>query len=335
MPVVSILLPVHNTAPYLKRCLDSLKNQTYQDLEIIMINDGSQDESLAICEHYAREDSRFSVYSYPQSGISRTRNRALDVASGEYVMFVDSDDYVELDMVRMMMEEMTIRELDIVQCGFVMDFGPVPFYRLSAGHKTFSTTEAMHAIAAESWLNNYPWGKLYKRSCFHNVRFPEDKSRFEDTCTIFKALANAHRVGTIPNRFYHYAQRMGSLTNCMDLETVYGMRQAYLYQKDMLKKLFPQEVFSFDQQLYNTDMVIIYTLILFCHRREDPKFIPADFDWKQLRFSPLLFVAYYAWLGIAVAKLSPRILKVKEEADQSASGSRPFFRRSFFRINHE
>lgn len=313
MPTVSVLLPVYNTSKYLDRCLESLENQTFSDIEMILINDGSTDESLEICQQHAKKDGRVHVFSYENGGISKTRNRALSHAEGEFVMFVDSDDYVDVRMVDALVRASRKRNLDVVQCGFVMDFGPVPFYRLSSGNQDYTTVQAMHAIAREDHLNNYPWGKLYRRICFDHVRFPEDMRGFEDTCTVFKALANAKRIGTIPNRYYHYAQRMGSLTNCMDLKTVYLMRRAYLYQKATLQKLFPDETFSFDQQLYNTDMVIIYTLILFCHRKDDPKFLPADFSWDNLDFSPILHLAYVLWLGIAHIKLTDSILDVSDE----------------------
>lgn len=311
--LVSVLVPVYNTSKYLDRCMRTLINQTHRELEIIIINDGSKDNSLQKLEAYAKKDQRVKVYSYPNSGISKTRNRALDHASGDYITFVDSDDFIELNMIEELCKAAQERHLDVVECNFVMDFGPVPFYRKPTGRKDFTTLQAMKMLAKEQYLNNYPWGKLYAKHCFDGVRFPENMKGFEDTCTVFKAIANAKRIGTIPNRYYHYAQRMGSLTNCMSLETVYLMRRAYQYQEKEFKKLFDQESFSFDLQQYNTDMVLIYTLILFVHRKDHAKFVPAKFDWKKMPVPPLWYIAYWAWLGIAVAKLSPEILKMPDE----------------------
>lgn len=315
--LVSVLVPVYNTSRYLDRCLESLLDQSFQDFEVILINDGSTDDSLSRALAWRNRDSRVRVYSYSNSGISKTRNRALDRARGKYVMFVDSDDCIDPRTLEVMVREAEKRRLDVLQCSFVMDFGPVPFIRAFPGKRDFETVEAMHMLAKEKYLNNYPWGKLYRRSCFDGIRFPVDLQGFEDTCTVFKALAQGRRIGTIPNRFYHYKQRMGSLTNCMSLETVYLMRHAYEYQEKTMKELFPDESFSFDQQYYNTDMVIIYTLILFCRRKDDPKFVEALFDWKKLPAFPVLWAAYYAWLGIALLKLSPRILEIDEKQKQS------------------
>lgn len=320
--LVSILVPMYNTSKYLDRCMKSLLNQTYSDLEVILINDGSTDDSLQKALAWQEKDNRVHIFSYSNGGISKTRNRALEHANGEYVTFVDSDDFLDIRMIEALIQEAEKNDLDVVQCGFVMDFGPFPFYRLNSGHKTFNTVEAMHMIAKEKYLNNYPWGKLYKKSCFDTVRFPENMKGFEDTCTVFQALAHAKKIGTIPKRYYHYAQRMGSLTNCMSLETVYLMREAYEYQEKRMHELFPQEKFSFDVQYYNTDMVIIYTLILFCHRKDNPKFVGADIHWKKLSFYPILYLAYYAWLGIAILKLSSRILK-SEDSLESLSNPQP------------
>lgn len=316
-PCVSILVPVYNAEKYLKRCLDSLLEQTMPDLEVVLINDGSTDSSKEICEDYAEKDARVHVYSFENAGVSKTRNRALKRANGEYVMFVDSDDFVDKKMLETMVKEAKKRNLDVLQCGFVMDFGPVPFYRNPSGRKDFTTLEAVHHLVREKYLNNYPWGKLYKRECFDHVHFPEHLPGFEDTCTIFKAIVAAKKIGTIPNRFYHYWTHSGSLTNCMDLRTVYLMRYAYKYQEKTLREYFPNEVFNFDPLYYNTDMVIIYTLILFCHRQDDPKFIRYLFQWKNVPFFPLYFLAYYAWLGLAWIKLGSKIFEAPTSEKQA------------------
>lgn len=309
MALVSILVPVYNVEKYLSKCLDSLVSQTWPEVEIVLINDGSTDGSLEIAERYAKEHPNIHIYSYPNSGISKTRNRALEHAQGEYVMFVDSDDFVEKDMVEKMMKVLEENGLDLVQCGFRMDYRFFTLYRMSAGHHIFTRSEALHTLAKGKYLNNYPWGKLTRKSCFENVRFPENIAGFEDTYTIFKSIANASKIGTIPNRFYHYVQRRGSLTNRMSLQTVELMRKAYHYQSDYLKKRFPDESFSFDLQYYNTDMVLIYTILVFCHRNDGSHFTRDDIDWKKIPFSPVLRAAYEAWLGLARLKMGPSLMK--------------------------
>lgn len=304
---VSILVPVYNVENYVGKCLDSLLAQTWPDIEIVLINDGSTDSSLQICEDYARKHSNIHIYSYPNSGISRTRNRALSHATGEFIMFVDSDDFIDPEMVSTMMETINRENLDLVQCGFRMDYRFFTLYRPGSGRGCWDNITALQMLAKGKKFNNYPWGKITRKSCFDGVAFPEDMPGFEDTYTIFKSFANAKRVGTIPNRFYHYVQRRGSLTNRMSLQTVYLMRKAYFYQEDYLKNRFPDETFSFDLAQYNTDMVIIYTLIVFCHRKDHARFVKGPVNWEKIPL--ILKAAYQAWLGIAVLKLGTGILR--------------------------
>lgn len=304
---VSILVPVYNVEQYVGKCLDSLLAQTWPDIEIVLINDGSTDDSLKICEDYASRHDNIHIFSYPNSGISKTRNRALAHATGEFIMFVDSDDFIDPRMVEVMMDTLNRENLDLVQCGFRMDYRFFTLYRPGSGRGSWDGITALQMLAKGRKFNNYPWGKITRRSCFDGVQFPEDMPGFEDTYTIFKSFANARRAGTIPNRFYHYVQRRGSLTNRMSLDTVYLMRKAYSYQEDYLKKRFPDEQFSFDLAQYNTDMVIICTLIVFCHRKDHPRFVKGPVNWDKIPL--ILKAAYQAWLGIAVLKLGIGILR--------------------------
>ena len=112
--MVSILVPVYNSAPFLKQCVDSLTGQTYSDLQIVFINDGSTDDSLSIMQELARADRRIEIYSQPNSGVAATRNRLLDKVRGDFVLFVDSDDWIELDTIESLMREQQSRDYDLV-----------------------------------------------------------------------------------------------------------------------------------------------------------------------------------------------------------------------------
>lgn len=300
MSLVSILVPIYNVEKYLSRCLDSLVNQTYKNIEIVIINDGSRDRSRDIAQFYANQFDFIHIYDYENAGISTTRNRCLKRAKGDYVTFVDSDDYIELDMIENMMTIVEREKCDIVACGYVMDYCAFPLLRKVCPEKTMTALEALHSLASNKGMNNYPWAKLFARHCFNDVMFPEDLKGFEDTCTIFKAINNAAKVCAIPNRYYHYVQRRGSLTNNMDLATVYAMRKAYEYQETCLHRLYPDEQFSFDLNYYNSDMVIIYTLIFFYTKKDQPVYEPANINWKNI--NPFLRFVYCLWLGIARIK---------------------------------
>lgn len=303
--MISVLVPVYNVENYLMRCLNSILSSDYKDLEVVCIDDGSTDLSSQILDNYAVMDQRIHVYHQKNQGISSARNRALSHAHGDYILFVDSDDYIDKRMISSLFKKATESHSDVVQCGFVMNYRYGAFYRPGSGHHEFDTIQAMHCLSQQKYLNNYPWGKLIARKCFDNISFPEQVEGFEDTATLFKALAKARKISTIPDRFYHYVQRRGSITNRMDLDTVCSMRKAYIYQKKTLEKLFPEETFSFDKLYYYSDMVIIYTLIVFYRRKDKVHFEPAPIDWNKIPF--IYKIAYKAWLMLAMAKLGREV----------------------------
>lgn len=309
MPELSILIPVYNNEKYLPRCLDSVLAQTWKDYEVIVVDDGSTDSSYDLAKGYAAKDPRVRAYRFENKGVSASRNRALDLARGEWLMFVDSDDYIKPKMAETLLKTAHDLDAQIVECGLEMKYGPFSWFPSSTGRKCFDSIDALKHLAKGEFLYNYPYAKLTKKECYEGVRFPVDVLCFEDTRTVYKTIAKAKRVATIPDRFYCYVRHAGSLTHKMSLEKVYDMRQAFDDQKQQLALLYPQEQFDYDVQYYNADMVIIYTLILFCHRRQDPRFVPADIDWRKIPFGPVCFAAYEAWLGIAILKLSDRILK--------------------------
>ncbi|WP_300399297.1 glycosyltransferase family A protein, partial [Faecalicoccus sp.] len=211
--MISILVPVYNVENYLSHCLDSILAQTYKDIEIVMVNDGSTDHSKYIASSYANRYSFIHLYNYENAGISTTRNRLLRHAKGEYVFFVDSDDYIAPQTLQAMMHHMEAYNCDIVCCGYTMDYRFGALYRKVETKKVMTKQEALHSLAENKGMNNYPWGKLYKKKCFSNVSFPEFMRGFEDTYTVFKALCNADTIGCISKRYYHYVQHQGSLTH--------------------------------------------------------------------------------------------------------------------------
>ena len=288
MPLVSILVPVYNVGKYIRKCLDSLVHQTYPNIEIVLINDGSTDSSLEICQEYAKDYNNIHVFSYENKGISTTRNRALDNMKGDYLLFVDSDDFIDKRMVEKMMERMQETQADIVMCGYVMDyFKIIPFYRPVARKALYNNIETLHRMILNKGINNYPWAKLYKASTFKNVRFPENTYGFEDTRTIFKAIIQSHTIATMPNRYYHYVQRRGSITNRMS---------------------FPEERFDYTMNYYNLDMVIIYTLLLFVKKEDKPTFKSSINNWNHISF-PFKF-AYVVWLKLACIKFGWKLKEI-------------------------
>ncbi|MBQ0065927.1 MAG: glycosyltransferase family 2 protein [Firmicutes bacterium] len=305
MSKVSILVPVYNVENCLEKCLDSLINQTYKDIEIVVINDGSTDLSKKILDDYTEKDKRIIVRNYKNSGIAITRNRALKYATGDYLMFVDSDDYIDLDMVEVMVHTLEKDQSDICICGFTQDYRYGKLYRKVCKDGILTSIEALHSLVDNRGVNNYPWAKLYKRECFKDVEFPDGETTFEDAYTILRAIAQSKKISTLSKRYYHYVQRNGSLTNRMSLETVYTMRISFEYQEVYLKKEFPNEKFNFNTQYYNADMMILYAAMLHHTRKDHVVFIPGDIDWSKVDWIHKL--GYWAWLNLAKIKIGLKV----------------------------
>lgn len=229
--VISVIVPVYNVEPYLKRCLESLRNQTYQDIELLLINDGSTDASSEICQEYAEKDKRIRVIHQENAGPSAARNRGIELARGRYITFVDSDDFVELDYLEKLHQTLVKNEADISICNFNS-------YNEDRRSYLFSITPAMYfekVYSVEEWLNQentaknnlyltftFSPMKLFKKELFDGVFFPVGRLR-EDDATIYKLYLKANKIAFINQGSYFYSQRSEGLsrqTMLKDIETM-------------------------------------------------------------------------------------------------------------------
>lgn len=212
LPLISVIVPVYNVSNYLEKCLLSICGQTYRNLEIILIDDGSSDGSGEICDLYAQFDERIKVIHQPNAGQSAARNRGLDIAQGEYLGFVDSDDWIEKDMYGFLYRLLAANEADISICSHYIETESKTKVRYSTRQLTcFSCEEAMRALVEDKRVRNYMWDKLYKRQLFDGIFFPENRV-FEDIAISYHVFYKAHRVVIQDSPKYHYLKREGSTT---------------------------------------------------------------------------------------------------------------------------
>lgn len=213
---VSVIVPVYNVEPYLKRCLDSICGQTYSNMEILLINDGSTDNSKAICEEYASKDSRIKVFNKENGGLSSARNTGLDNMEGDYVYFVDSDDWIEENAIQLLVEQMGKTKSDIVACGIAQN-GNIPF--TSDVPAMFSGEASVIDMITTNNVCTVAWNKLYKSYLWDDIRFPIGMLH-EDEATIYKLLYKSKLVSYTPTLLYNYFLRdtgiMGSDNNKND-----------------------------------------------------------------------------------------------------------------------
>ena len=207
MPKISVIIPVYRVEPYLRQCVDTVLEQTYRELEIILVDDGSPDGCGAICDEYAEKDSRVLVVHKENGGVSSARNAGLDVATGEWIMFIDSDDVVDCKYAEMMLKAQVETGAELVCCGNDR-FSKDADLKLNDGDndhsvETFSGEEAMENAFAV-WYKPNVFGKLINRELFRDVRFPDAK-RAEDLWVSYQLLSRCEKLAMM--RYYtpyHY-----------------------------------------------------------------------------------------------------------------------------------
>lgn len=203
-------MPVYKVEQYLARCVDSILNQTYRNIEVILVDDGSPDRCGEICDEYAKKDKRVKVVHKKNGGLSSARNVGVDASSGEYIAFVDSDDYIANNMYSEMIAVLELNGLDIVSCNAFIVKGERIKGVLGDGKLTVFTKEEILKKSLCDY-DNTAWNKVYKRNAIGNVRFPEGRL-FEDTASAYLFFNNCNRVGHMDKSFYYYYRNPNSIT---------------------------------------------------------------------------------------------------------------------------
>lgn len=213
---VSVIVPVYNVEKHLEKCLDSLVNQTLKDIEIIVINDGSTDRSQSIIECYKNKyPAIIKVVNQTNQGISASRNKGIELSTGKYISFVDSDDYVKTDMLKKSYEYIEKTHADIIvwnycevnENGTILKEEKLP---------KFKDTNLRQNPSLLFSINAAPWNKLYKRSLFDSVKFPKDRTKYEDLMTITKVLINANKISKLDQCYSYYVIRNNGETRTID-----------------------------------------------------------------------------------------------------------------------
>jgi glycosyltransferase involved in cell wall biosynthesis len=202
-PIISIIVPFYNAEKYLDRCIRSILSQTYKDYEIVLVNDGSSDGSLRICQEYANENNNISLVSQDNSGVSAARNRGLSVAKGEYVMFVDSDDYMLPQMCEIMVDAVEEKNADLVVCGTTETWGGVWAPNRDVDYSSLASFKSDFIEHLTSELLSPPWNKIYRRELIKDV-FETSSSFGEDLMFNLQYLAKIQAISVVDMIPYYY-----------------------------------------------------------------------------------------------------------------------------------
>ncbi|MBQ4620266.1 MAG: glycosyltransferase [Clostridia bacterium] len=218
--MISVIVPIYKCEKYLEKCIESIVNQTYKDLEIILVDDGSPDGCAEICDQWARKDERIIVIHKENGGVSSARNTGIDIAKGEFLYFVDADDYIELELCSKVMACFNQQDTDIV----VFDANIVDINGMVKGSTETLTQgvidfdEALLLLMSGK-INSYAWNKIYRRHVFDDVRFPIGRL-WEDVATCYKLFMKSTNVYCLPERLYNYFQRGESIIHNINVKTL-------------------------------------------------------------------------------------------------------------------
>lgn len=237
--LVSVIVPVYRVEKYIHRCVDSILNQTFQDFELILVDDGSPDNCGAICEEYAAKDSRIHVIHQPNSGLSAARNTGIEWAlanpDSQWLTFIDSDDWVHPQFLEILTHGVQTSGARVGMVGrqyvsvFERDY---PAYRVLPEPVCFTGEEL---FLSREWDFNYAWGKLYRKEDFRTLRYPVEKN-FEDVFTTYQVLFRAEKIALMDEPLYHYFHNTEGISHSLwrpsELVIFEGMRQQMAFYRD-------------------------------------------------------------------------------------------------------
>ena len=239
-PLISIVVPIYNVENYLAMCLASIAAQTYKNLQVLLIDDGSIDGSTEIAKDYAARDDRFVYLHQENKGLSGARNTGIDNARGEYIAFVDSDDWLEPDYIQELLRVALERDSDITIGGLFKEAGNSKKVVPDVG-RAYSKTAAMEILddifPEKYMLMILAWNKLYKRKLFETIRFPQGKIH-EDEYTIHRLIDESELIYTVPKSLYHYRMRQDSITGANTTEDLrhFHIMDAHLDRVECCKR---------------------------------------------------------------------------------------------------
>ncbi|MGL4863988.1 MAG: glycosyltransferase family 2 protein [Cetobacterium sp.] len=228
MQKISVIIPVYNVEKYLDKCLYSIVNQTLKDIEIIIVNDGSLDNSEKIALKYRDIDSRIKYYKKENGGLSEARNYGLERACGKYISFIDSDDYIDETMLQKMYMNAEENNSDMVVCGFksIYESGVI---RETKGYTKITFKDILEV--------SFAWNKIYKKNLLEKIdlKFPVGK-HYEDMFCIPRIALNCEKITVVSEELYYYVIRENSITTKRDNDKIFHLLEACLYNKNLVEK---------------------------------------------------------------------------------------------------
>lgn len=245
MNKVSVIIPVYNVEKYVNRCVESIIAQTYKDIEIILVDDGSKDNSGKMCDELSKKDDRIKAFHKENGGLGSARNYGFERSSGKFILFLDSDDFVERNTIEKLIK---FSDYDIVCCGFDrVDEETKKVYSREMINMPFEELEINdNTICEAAFLSPSGWGKLFKRELIENIRFSENKKSVEDTLFYIEVIPKTKKIKYVKEVLWHYMVRSNSLIMSLTEEKADLFENNLLQIKEKyMKSNYNEKIFNF------------------------------------------------------------------------------------------
>lgn len=260
MPKLSIIVPVYKVENFLGKCVDSILNQTFKDFELILVDDGSPDKCGEMCDKYSKDDERVRVIHKENGGLSDARNFGIDASTGDYLGFVDSDDYISSDMFEVLVGNLEKKHADISVCGMYDCCGEkIVKQDIESGTFEFKKEEAIEWFLGGKGAGLFVCNKIFKRKIFENVRFPVGKL-YEDAFIFVDLFLKAEKVIVCTDPKYYYIHREGSVTMSTFSERYYDVVRAHECNLKKLETYLPSEKKVGEYRVYWSYKQLFYIL---------------------------------------------------------------------------
>ena len=310
MPKVSVIIPVYNIEKYVEVCIKSLIFQTLTDIEIILINDGSSDSSHDICQKYAALDNRIVYIKKDNGGVSSARNAGLDVAKGDYIMFLDGDDFIEKEAIETLLNLAESNDVDAVMFEYNIDDNKNSVTHNVADARYNKVIDAKSAIEITiSPKNRFAWSKLYKKDIIGNLKFDEGIYRGEDTWFAINALNNAKKVYYTDYAPYHYIQSDNSAVRCEFNNKKLSVVTVYEYMIKFSKENYPAIVPTALDAYIGESIAVVYDMHISGVDRKDIKKLIKRIA-QNINFKDLKVIGKSNALQYLLCRFCPEVLYI-------------------------
>lgn len=284
--LISVIVPIYNVEKYLKKCIESILAQTYSNLDIILVDDGSPDSCGKIIEEFRKKDNRIRTIHQNNGGLSDARNSGIKIANGKYILCVDSDDWIEKNMIEILYNNIIRTKSDISICEFIEEDD---YQKILSNKKyndeviEFNEKEALKSLIKQDILTNHAWNKLYKKNLFDGVEYPKGQL-MEDVSTTYKLFEKTDKVVYQNTALYHYIQRGTSILGNITEKRINDQEQAFFNRNKYLMKKYPEfkELIEFDN-MYNVKTLYFLAIMGKCKELyNSKKYMEYYIEYKKI-----------------------------------------------------